>query len=127
MCYDLGCSAGCCNYYGYCPTNSFNSLYSDCYTYYYYYDVWVYWWIYFVIALSVCVFISIIACIVCCIRRRNIQRSQDTVIINDSPTPYAPYDQSYGNYNNGQNYGYNQGQQMAYMGQPVYNDQSNIN
>ena len=59
-------------------------------------------------------------------------RAQDTVIINDSPSPYNPNYGPDNNYNNGynnngyNNNGYNnnpQQQQMAYMGQPVYTNQ----
>ena len=73
-----------------------------------------------------------------CVRSRNASmRAQDTVIINDSPSPYNPNYGPDNNYNNGynnngynnngyNNNGYNnnpQQQQMAYMGQPVYTNQ----
>lgn len=54
-------------------------------------------------------------------------RGQDTIVINESPTPYVNntgYNNNDGyNNNNGYNNGYNPNQQMAYMGQPVYSNQ----
>lgn len=112
-CYDQNCGLGCCNLYGYCPLVSGTVSQTSCYYYYnYYWDIWTYWWIYFVIVAGCLVFITIIACVVGCVRgSRSRYRNQDTIIINDSPSPYS-----------NQNQGYNMDNNTAYMGQPVYNN-----
>lgn len=142
-CISQYCSAGCCNYYGYCPTVFGSSLSTDCYYWYY----WNYWWIYYVVA-SVA-FVLIVAGVIGCVvyrRRRARQMNQDTIIINEVPQAYGnQYGNQYGNNTNTPNDPYPQNQyidneknattnaayQMGqittgnnpnqpYMGEPVY-------
>lgn len=98
----------------------------NCY-WYYSWDIWTYWWIYFVIVLGIIFCFAITGCIIaCCVRSRRARyRGQDTIIINDSPSPYnngAYNNTAYNNtaYNNNNNTWNGQNNNVTYMGEPVY-------
>ena len=141
-CYSQYCGAGCCNYYGYCPTITGNYLQTSCYYYYYY---WTDWWLWYVIGAGIFLFLVIVGSIIgCCVRRRRLnQMSQNTVVIDTNASnqnynidPEAQYVQNNGDYNPPQqppnyfqanNAAYELGNMnnQPYVGQPVYPQQPN--
>ena len=136
-CISQYCGAGCCNFYGYCPTITGTIQQTTCYYYYYY---WTDWWLWYVIGAAIFVFLLIVGGIIAVIvrRRRRAALNQETVIINSNPAydtqqgyqnnyPQQGYQNNYPQKENYgyQNYGENGNYQQPIQGQPVYPQQPN--